>query len=92
MILVVTNSRRFAIEKLMARYGLRPPFPFVRFIESTDELLSATRNQQEWDSLPGILIWQRGRMSSDAADLRAVAGTFFNSGSLRAPTQQELDP
>lgn len=86
MFAVVTNSRRFAIHKLMTNYGMRPPMNEVQFITTTAEL-------QEWrkektsnnEPMYGLLIWQRGRSSEDAKKLATITRELIGTDIIKKP-------
>lgn len=89
MILVITNSRRFATDKLLSAYGLKPPFPGVRFIDRPDDLPLPFTDPD--GPTPALIIWQRGRLSGAAKQLRSLAEEAFKIGSFRDPTPQDME-
>lgn len=102
MIHVITNSRQYAIDKLMSAYGMRAPFAGLNFVTTLSSLyaifptpLPSTARQFRRSShpapQPALVIWQRGRMSDDARALRARTRDAFAFNFLRDPTNQEMD-
>lgn len=88
MILVITNSRRFAVDKLMSTYGMKPPFKDVLIVDRVEALADYLITDDR-RPIPGLLIWQRGRMSKAAEELRDYADDLFAAEILREATSKE---
>lgn len=85
--LVITNSRKFAHRKLLAK-RVRPPMEHINFITTLSDLEHATRSLSR--SLPSLLLWQRGRLSDDQRLLRDRVEVLFSEGRLRSANQKEI--
>lgn len=103
MIHVITNSRQFAIEKLMSTYGMSPPFANLNFVtclddfnaiftsEALPEFPGKSLRRPHPSASPALVIWQRGRMNEDARTLRMRTRDAFALNFLRNPTSKEME-
>jgi len=103
MIHVITNSRQYALDKLMSSFGMRPPFAglnFVMTLSDFDSIFTPTPlptsacdlpRADQVSAQPALVIWQRGRMSEEARLLRSRTRDAFAFSFLRDPTNQEMD-
>lgn len=86
MVLVITNSRKHSISKLMSQ-RIDPSSPAIHFVTKTDELPAPTNSP-----VPAVIIWQRGRVTPDGRQLRETAEYLFSTGALRPPLDKEYLP